>query len=76
MQLTFDAEVEAFQAECIAFLDENLPSEAEAAAGLPIALRAVIRSRSQPSVQSKCCAGCQRRVRVTSRVDRPSDTSN
>ena len=31
MQLTFDADVEAFRAEFIAFLDENLPSEAEAA---------------------------------------------
>jgi alkylation response protein AidB-like acyl-CoA dehydrogenase len=31
VQLTFDAEVEAFRAEFIAFLDENLPSEAEAA---------------------------------------------
>ena len=32
MQLTFDDEVEAFRAEFIAFLDEHLPSEAEAAA--------------------------------------------
>ena len=31
MQLTFDDEVEAFRAEFIAFLDEHLPSEAEAA---------------------------------------------
>ena len=31
MQLTFDAEVEAFRAEFIRFLDEHLPSEAEAA---------------------------------------------
>ena len=31
MQLTFDADVEAFRAEFIAFLDEHLPSEAEAA---------------------------------------------
>ncbi|KUH67725.1 acyl-CoA dehydrogenase [Mycolicibacterium novocastrense] len=31
MQLTFDAEVEAFRAEFVAFLDEHLPSEAEAA---------------------------------------------
>ena len=31
MQLTFDADVEAFRAEFIAFLDENLPSEAVAA---------------------------------------------
>ncbi|KUI34805.1 acyl-CoA dehydrogenase [Mycobacterium sp. IS-1590] len=30
MQLTFDAEVEAFRAEFVAFLDEHLPSEAEA----------------------------------------------
>ncbi|MCT7660636.1 acyl-CoA dehydrogenase family protein [Mycobacterium deserti] len=32
MQLTFDAEVEAFRAEFVAFLDEHLPAEAEAAA--------------------------------------------
>lgn len=32
MQLTFDDEVEAFRAEFVAFLDEHLPSEAEAAA--------------------------------------------
>ncbi|KUI01695.1 acyl-CoA dehydrogenase family protein [Mycobacterium sp. IS-3022] len=32
MQLTFDADVEAFRAEFIAFLDEHLPAEAEAAA--------------------------------------------
>lgn len=32
MQLTFDDEVEAFRAEFIAFLDEHLPSEADAAA--------------------------------------------
>jgi alkylation response protein AidB-like acyl-CoA dehydrogenase len=32
VQLTFDAEVEAFRAEFIAFLDEHLPSEADAAA--------------------------------------------
>nr|WP_090277144.1 acyl-CoA dehydrogenase family protein [Mycolicibacterium komanii]CRL71138.1 acyl-CoA dehydrogenase [Mycolicibacterium komanii] len=31
MQLTFDVEVEAFRAEFVAFLDEHLPSEAEAA---------------------------------------------
>ncbi len=31
MQLTFDAEVEAFRAEFVRFLDEHLPSEAEAA---------------------------------------------
>ena len=31
MQLTFDADVEAFRAEFVRFLDENLPSEAEAA---------------------------------------------
>ena len=31
MQLTFDADVEAFRAEFVAFLDENLPSETEAA---------------------------------------------
>ena len=31
MQLTFGAEVEAFRAEFVAFLDEHLPSEAEAA---------------------------------------------
>ena len=31
MQLTFDDEVEAFRAEFVAFLDEHLPSEAEAA---------------------------------------------
>ena len=30
MQLTFDADVEAFRAEFVAFLDENLPPEAEA----------------------------------------------
>ncbi|WP_102142079.1 acyl-CoA dehydrogenase family protein [Mycobacterium hubeiense] len=30
MQLTFDADVEAFRAEFIAFLDANLPAEAEA----------------------------------------------
>ncbi len=30
MQLTFDADVEAFRAEFVAFLDENLPSEADA----------------------------------------------
>lgn len=30
MQLTFDADVEAFRAEFIAFLDEHLPSDAEA----------------------------------------------
>ncbi len=30
MQLTFDADVEAFRVEFVAFLDENLPSEAEA----------------------------------------------
>jgi alkylation response protein AidB-like acyl-CoA dehydrogenase len=30
VQLTFDADVEAFRAEFAAFLDENLPSEAEA----------------------------------------------
>jgi hypothetical protein len=30
VQLTFDADVEAFRAEFVAFLDENLPSEAEA----------------------------------------------
>lgn len=30
MQLTFDADVEAFRAELVAFLDENLPPEAEA----------------------------------------------
>ncbi|BBY46516.1 acyl-CoA dehydrogenase family protein [Mycolicibacterium celeriflavum] len=32
MQLTFDADVEAFRAEFIAFLDEHLPAESEAAA--------------------------------------------
>lgn len=32
MQLTFDADVEAFRAEFNAFLDENLPSDAEALA--------------------------------------------
>jgi alkylation response protein AidB-like acyl-CoA dehydrogenase len=31
MQLTFDDEVEAFRAEFVTFLDEHLPSEAEAA---------------------------------------------
>jgi hypothetical protein len=31
VQLTFDAEVEAFRAEFIEFLDDHLPSEAEAA---------------------------------------------
>ena len=30
MQLTFDADVEAFRAEFVAFLDENLPSDREA----------------------------------------------
>ena len=30
MQLTFDADVEAFRAEFVAFLDKNLPPEAEA----------------------------------------------
>jgi alkylation response protein AidB-like acyl-CoA dehydrogenase len=30
VQLTFDADVEAFRAEFVAFLDQNLPSEAEA----------------------------------------------
>jgi alkylation response protein AidB-like acyl-CoA dehydrogenase len=30
VQLTFDADVEAFRAELVAFLDEHLPSEAEA----------------------------------------------
>ena len=30
MQLTFDADVEAFRAEFVAFLDEHLPSEADA----------------------------------------------
>ena len=30
MQLTFDADVEAFRAEFVAFLDEHLPAEAEA----------------------------------------------
>ncbi len=30
MQLTFDADVEAFRAEFVAFLDDRLPSEAEA----------------------------------------------
>ena len=30
MQLTFDADVEAFRAELVAFLDQNLPAEAEA----------------------------------------------
>jgi alkylation response protein AidB-like acyl-CoA dehydrogenase len=30
VQLTFDADVEAFRAEFVAFLDEHLPSEAEA----------------------------------------------
>ncbi len=30
MQLTFDADVEAFRAEFVAFLDEHLPSDAEA----------------------------------------------
>jgi alkylation response protein AidB-like acyl-CoA dehydrogenase len=32
VQLTFDAEVEAFRAEFVRFLDEHLPAEAEAAA--------------------------------------------
>ncbi|GLE53834.1 acyl-CoA dehydrogenase family protein [Mycobacterium montefiorense] len=31
MQLTFDAEVEAFRAEFVAFLDEHLPTQAQAA---------------------------------------------
>ena len=30
MQLTFDADVEAFLAEFVAFLDEHLPPDAEA----------------------------------------------
>ncbi|BBU21279.1 hypothetical protein MXEN_18329 [Mycobacterium xenopi RIVM700367] len=30
MQLTFDAEVEAFRAEFVAFLDEHLPDDARA----------------------------------------------
>ena len=30
MQLTFDADVEEFRAEFVAFLDHNLPSEAQA----------------------------------------------
>ena len=30
MQLTFDADVEAFRADFVAFLDEHLPSEADA----------------------------------------------
>ena len=30
MQLTFDADVEAFRAEFVAFLDENLPADDEA----------------------------------------------
>jgi alkylation response protein AidB-like acyl-CoA dehydrogenase len=30
VQLTFDADVEAFRAEFVAFLDEHLPSEADA----------------------------------------------
>ena len=30
MQLTFDADVEAFRAEFVAFLDEHLPDESEA----------------------------------------------
>ena len=30
MQLTFDADVEAFRAEFVAFLDEHLPDEADA----------------------------------------------
>ena len=30
MQLTFDADVQAFRAEFVAFLDEHLPSEAQA----------------------------------------------
>ena len=30
MQLTFDADVEAFRAEFVAFLDQNLPPETEA----------------------------------------------
>jgi hypothetical protein len=29
MQLAFDADVEAFRAEFVAFLDEHLPAEAE-----------------------------------------------
>ncbi|MDT5131092.1 MAG: hypothetical protein QOE41_403 [Mycobacterium sp.] len=29
MQLAFDADVEAFRAEFVAFLDEHLPDEAE-----------------------------------------------
>ena len=29
MQLTFDADVEAFRAEFMAFLDEHLPDEAD-----------------------------------------------
>ena len=34
MQLTFDADVEAFRADFVAFLDEHLPSEAEALASI------------------------------------------
>jgi hypothetical protein len=30
VQLTFDADVEAFRADFVAFLDEHLPSEADA----------------------------------------------
>ena len=30
MQLTFDADVEAFRAEFVDFLDEHLPDEADA----------------------------------------------
>ena len=30
MQLTFDADVEAFRAEFVEFLDEHLPAEADA----------------------------------------------
>jgi hypothetical protein len=31
VQLSFDAEVEAFRAEFVSFLDEHLPTEAQAA---------------------------------------------
>jgi alkylation response protein AidB-like acyl-CoA dehydrogenase len=40
VQLTFDADVEAFRAEFVAFLDEHLPSEADA----------VVRSRSSSHI--------------------------
>jgi hypothetical protein len=47
VQLTFDADVEAFRADFVAFLDEHLPSEADA---LDAAVRPSTRTRTQASV--------------------------